>query len=41
MVAKYVIPLSSEAVNKVVVPVVIIKGPMAESAQVNPLLKSL
>ena len=41
LAAKYVIPISSEPVNKMVVLAMAIKGPMAKSTQVNPLLKPL
>ena len=35
VVAKYVIPFSSKAVNGVVVPALFVKGPMTESAHVK------
>ena len=41
LAAKYVIPISSKPVNRMVVLAMAIKGPMAKSAQVKPLLKSL
>jgi len=39
--AKYIILLSSKAVNRVVVPIVSVKGPIIESAHVKPVPKFL
>lgn len=39
--AKFVIPLSLKAVNEVVVPTMLVKGPIIESTHVKPIPKFL